>query len=237
MPDQIEQMVQALSGAHPLEAARQRQQMEGSQENPAASFVLDSYLPHILGNVKGALSLPGDVYAGRVNPESPEGISRTMGLAGMMVGTPGGPLGALGSGFRGYGPGTMNKASKFKSHMESGGAPDDFAGNVTTATRRWARDKGMGIEQEYVREAGNTASRKEGRFSAGDDSALLAYKDKGFSAAEIGEKMGITRNAVIGRLSRLKQKSETGEATSAPVKREPSLPSVKFLERPLLPED
>lgn len=46
-----------------------------------------------------AFTLPGDVYAGRVNPNSDEAIRRSADLAGFVTGTPGG-MGGLGSGAR-----------------------------------------------------------------------------------------------------------------------------------------
>lgn len=46
-----------------------------------------------------AAALPGDVYAGRVNAESPEYYDRAADLAGLMTGAPGGS-GGLGSGVR-----------------------------------------------------------------------------------------------------------------------------------------
>lgn len=50
----------------------------------------------------GAATLPGDVYAGRVDPNSDEGLDRAADLAGMMtgVGGTGSPSGALRAGFK-----------------------------------------------------------------------------------------------------------------------------------------
>ena len=46
----------------------------------------------LLGAIKSAFTLPGDVYAGRVDPNSDEGIARAMGLAGLA-----GPTNTFGS--------------------------------------------------------------------------------------------------------------------------------------------
>src|SRR3990167_7480269 len=54
----------------------------------------------LLQTVLLAAQLPGDVYAGRVDPLSDEAIGRSTDLAGLaMLGTTGAPFGALGSGF------------------------------------------------------------------------------------------------------------------------------------------
>jgi hypothetical protein len=46
----------------------------------------------ILGSIKSAFTLPGDVYAGKVDPNSDEGIARAVGLAGLA-----GPTNTFGS--------------------------------------------------------------------------------------------------------------------------------------------
>ncbi len=57
-----------------------------------------------LSGLAGAAALPGDVYAGRVNPMSDEGIQKALGIASLMgLNATGAPRGALGAGpvFRG----------------------------------------------------------------------------------------------------------------------------------------
>lgn len=49
-------------------------------------------------SITGAVTAPGDAYAGKLDPLSPEGIARANTLAGLMAGSPGTPAGALGSG-------------------------------------------------------------------------------------------------------------------------------------------
>lgn len=50
----------------------------------------------------GAFTLPGDVYAGRVDPNSPEAVNRAADMASLMAG--GGTAGALAAGGRGAAP-------------------------------------------------------------------------------------------------------------------------------------
>jgi hypothetical protein len=63
-------------------------------------YVLNESWPaHIAKGLFGAATLPGDVYAGRVDPMSDEGIGRAADLAGMLtMGPVAGPAGVLGSG-------------------------------------------------------------------------------------------------------------------------------------------
>jgi hypothetical protein len=64
-----------------------------------ADDLLKTFWGGMLRDMWGAAKLPGDVYAGRVDPTSDEGIKKATGLAGMaMMGATAAPRGALGSG-------------------------------------------------------------------------------------------------------------------------------------------
>src|SRR3990167_7460913 len=70
----------------------------GSPES--SEFTLADTWPARLGKAAlGAMFLPGDVYAGRVDPMSEEGLDRAADLAAAMTGVPGGLCG-LGVGAR-----------------------------------------------------------------------------------------------------------------------------------------
>jgi len=63
-----------------------------------------------------ALTLPGDVYAGKINPLSQEGIERATDLAGVMVVGP--RPGTVGSGITAKGPETIKSAAmKYKGEI------------------------------------------------------------------------------------------------------------------------
>jgi hypothetical protein len=75
-----------------------------------------------------AAKLPGDVYAGRVDPLSDEGIGRATGLAGLAMG--GTPIGAM-QGAMGAGPVkrlAMDEASRMARAHEQGFTIDAFKG-------------------------------------------------------------------------------------------------------------
>lgn len=121
----------------------------------------------------------------------------------------------------------LSRGAKFKQHIDEGGTPDSFPGRPTTATRRWARDKGMKFDAEYEK-----PNRR--KFTEEEDKMILEHRSKGFSTRDIGEKMGTTKNTIIGRLDRLRKAGSAVETKPADTARaKPSLPKLAFMEKPM----
>lgn len=114
-----------------FETAARRQRSAVMPEGGRREGLLTAYPERLAEgfgqSLTSAATLPGDVVQGNVDPQSNEGINRALGLAGWMVGTPGG-AGGLGSGTR-YKPPRHNQLDWRKMNdLESSayaGAPDN----------------------------------------------------------------------------------------------------------------
>jgi len=106
-----------------------------------------------------ALLLPGDVYAGRIDPMSDEGIKKATGLAGLMMGAPlgGAPSGALGSGA--VRPAIRDIAEQLGTKLEDLG--------LNAKTTHWGSDVGQSsyVTPQYVDPFGRRHTFPEVRVS------------------------------------------------------------------------
>lgn len=85
------------------------------------------------------VTAPRDAYQGKLDPLSPEGIARINGLAGLMVGTPGTPGGALGTSLNGSRVGTMAGSSlkRAANLNDAAAAPMGLPGPLSLSERTW----------------------------------------------------------------------------------------------------
>jgi len=167
--DEGEMLVSAHTGMPPEASEKPAgalKSSEGSQtpdstQNLSASFlerltgtpnprpvtdILIDFAKEKAAHLVDALSLPGDAWAGKVDPMSPQGIERAQTLAGLMVGGPA-PVavkmadGTLGS-FAGVKSKTLPKENLYKAQnmeLEGAHADDiwDAAGFMRGADNRW----------------------------------------------------------------------------------------------------
>lgn len=132
---------------------------------------------------------------------------------------------------------TPKELEDLRRHLKRGESLDAFPGRTKEAVRNQA------IRQEWPMHVGEIAG-KRGWADQDMSRALLELDKQGLSAREIANELGATRNAVIGKLQRLrgstfhrntKPTTETPAVAPGP-RQQPSLPILQFMKRPLLPE-
>lgn len=205
MPTYAELLEQARQAAQKVEPV-----VFGSlapQQQPTLLERLGQTWPARLGrSLYDAATLPGDVYAGRVDPRSDEGIGRAADLAGLVMGGTfsGAPFGALGAGpvgrrlgrrdfdnllkkqraaeaesARSHGPETV----KWAAVRDSGG--NVYEGRIHHDARIEARLANPEIGPDTHLRDGFTTSR--GRFVSREEAAELAERAHQVGAGYVDE--------------------------------------------------